>query len=164
MSYDLDVILKRLAREPAVVYDSETSGLSWQRDKLIGHVFTFGPAPQDTHYVPVRHTGGGNLAPPQVKKFEAAVAKAAKVRPALHWIGHNIHFDMRFQRMVGIDVSDAAHIEDTMITAALLDEFGEVCRIDAAPAWADNRIGSSRTGSLAYLSSGRRNSAVWIEH
>jgi hypothetical protein len=54
-------VLRRLESCTEYVYDAETSGLDWRHNHVVGHVFTFGPSPQDTYYIPVRHARGGNL-------------------------------------------------------------------------------------------------------
>src|SRR4051812_1369677 len=48
-------IVNRLKASQQVVYDSETSGLDWRKNHICGHVFSFGPAPSDSYYIPVRH-------------------------------------------------------------------------------------------------------------
>ena len=51
--------LKIMAEEPIVVFDVETTGLDWKRDKPIGYVV--GSPGHKSVYVPIRHEGGGNL-------------------------------------------------------------------------------------------------------
>lgn len=119
------VIRRILAPETKnVVYDVETNGLSFRTNFICGHVVTFGPAPSDTYYVPVRHGEGntGNICEPKAgaHPFEVHLHKAAQRRD-LHWVGHHFMFDLMFMWAHGIE--PAGSFEDTEINAALLDEY-----------------------------------------
>lgn len=117
----LNGIMRRLRSAPQIVYDSETTGLDWRHDVIVGHVFTFSPHPQDSLYVPVRHTGGGNISPDNAKRFEKELAAVARERPYLKWVFHYGAFDMKFLAKIGVWIE--GETQDTMINAYLLNEL-----------------------------------------
>lgn len=120
LSSTIDTVMRRMTDCPVVVYDCETDGLDWRHNKIVGHVFTFGPAPQDSYYVPVRHGDGGNATQPL--KFENAIAKIANVRQDIRWVFHNgAAFDLKFMFRVG--VLPVGALEDTMINMSLINEY-----------------------------------------
>lgn len=95
-------------------YDVETTGLSWQRDSLIGYSFSDG---KEAYYVATNHTGGGNI--PDREQFQSALAKEINKTKA-KIIGHNIKFDMHFSANEGVFLGNK--VIDTQTTEALLDE------------------------------------------
>jgi DNA polymerase I len=121
-------VLRRLESCTEYVYDAETSGLDWRHNHVVGHVFTFGPSPQDTYYIPVRHARGGNLQADiqiptrpdewrgDVHPFEKEWIKRVKGKKM---IGHNLSFDGGMLHKLGWTPSA---MEDTMVQAYLLDE------------------------------------------
>lgn len=139
----LEKFFNRLA-DPStktIVYDSETSGLDWRRNHVIGHVFTFGGLPDDSYYFPVRHAGGGNLedgpAPqvavegtrPPLHVFEERTQKVLALRPDLRAVFHHAAFDLHFTDGVGL--AFGGPLEDTMVNAALIDENAGSYSLDA---------------------------------
>ena len=54
-------MLNRLRACKEVVLDFETSGLDWTCHHIVGYVLCFGPAPDDSYYMPVRHAVGTNI-------------------------------------------------------------------------------------------------------
>jgi len=135
LAADAEIVLKRLADAATreVVYDVETSGLDWRFNFICGYVFTFGPDPRDTFYIPVRHDGGANLldwTPPDqpmnggMKRhpFEKSLLYAASRRD-LRWIGHNVKFDLLMTGGPVTDVVIKGPLEDTMVNQPLINEF-----------------------------------------
>lgn len=121
-------VLRILADQAEFTYDTETSGLSWKRNHIVGYVFTF--LEENSYYVPVRHAGGGNLPGCSVPMtaegwrgdlhwFELELARIANDKPR-HVVGHNLIFDLRFSKKHEIVWYGTK--EDTMVNAPLLDE------------------------------------------
>lgn len=124
---DLAQIEKRLVAFKLIGYDAETDGLDPYANNIVGHVFTFGPSPGDTFYVPVRHAAGGNIEP--VDKFDRMLARIAKLE-GKHWFGHNVQFDLRFLNRHGIRV--VGTLEDTQVNAAIINELASSFSLDAS--------------------------------
>lgn len=99
-------------KEPA--YDVETNGLDWKRCHTIGYSISDGT---EAAYVPVRHSGGGNIDQPE--HFEQHLSKSIKEHKG-KIIGHNVKFDMHFSENHGIKFGD--QVADTMVYEALLNE------------------------------------------
>lgn len=121
-------VLRIMRDVSGFTYDTETSGLSWKRNHVIGYVITF--KDEMSYYVPVRHAGGGNLPGCRVPMtadgwkgdlhwFEVELAKVANEHPH-HVVGHNLIFDLRFSLKHGIKFYGTT--EDTMINAPLINE------------------------------------------
>lgn len=121
---DLSLLEQRLTKANLIGYDAETSGLDPYNDNIVGHVLTFGPAPGDTYYVPVRHPAF-NIGP--VSQFELFIARIARL-PHIHWFGHNVQFDLRFLNRHGIRV--AGTLEDTQVNAAIINELASSFSLD----------------------------------
>lgn len=106
------------ARE--IVYDTETDGLDWKKNKVVGYVLTWGPRPDETTYFPVRHAGGGpengNYDPQQVESWLRTLA----ARPDILWTGHHMKFDLHMSENHGIKF--AGRVNCTQVNAALIDE------------------------------------------
>lgn len=124
-------VMNRLVSAPLIVYDAETTGLSWLHNAVVGHVLTFGPRPDDSYYLPVRHGGGGNvggapgLASPtawdgSLHPLEPELMRLMNRRD-LTIVGHNLAFDTRFVYRLGHELE--GKYQDTMLNAPLLDEF-----------------------------------------
>lgn len=112
----IDEVSNRLRVAGTVVIDVETTGLDWRNNRICGYVLTFGPRHDDTFYIPVGHESGPNYDPVTVRNMIVS----HQTRPR-RWIGHNLAFDLGFLTAAGIDL--VGMFEDTMINAALLDEF-----------------------------------------
>lgn len=130
----LTEVFNRLADSPIRCYDAETSGLDWKRNHVVGHVVTFGPAPQDSYYLPVRHKAGGNLfgnaGPQDAEGWDGDLTKlpgweSDLIReldqPGTTMFGHNLGFDLKFMWRLGGRLN--AKYQDTSINAPLIDEF-----------------------------------------
>ena len=124
---DLEIIERRLLDAKTICYDAETEGLDAYTHNVVGHVLTFGPAPSDTYYVPVRHAGGGNIT--MTAQFEALLARVGRC-PLTHWFGHNVQFDLRFLNRHGIRIYGT--LEDTQVNAAIINELAPSFSLDAS--------------------------------
>src|SRR5262245_7292383 len=132
-------ILRRLQSAQQITYDAESSGLDWRKNHIVGHVITFGPAPQDSFYLPVRHAPGGNLfgLPEPISSIgwdgslhpiEADLIKALD-RQDLTIVGHHIDYDLKMLCQLGLELN--AKYVDTQIDAALLDEYKRSYKLEA---------------------------------
>jgi len=121
---DVGEVFRRLAVSDTVVIDVETNGLDWRVNHIVGYVLTFGDRDEDSYYMPVRHESGPNLDANMVK----AMIVQSQDRPRL-WIGHNISFDLSMLHREGIVLEGT--FEDTMLNAALLDEFQRSFSLEA---------------------------------
>ncbi len=132
---DAQVVLNRMADPTTteIVYDSETDGLDWRKNVIVGHVVTFGPRPQDTYYVPVRHGGGGNILDHKDRfghPFERELSEIWKKRGKnIHMTGHNLQFDLMM--LQGHHIYYKGTTEDTQVNMALLDEFSPSFSLDS---------------------------------
>lgn len=139
VSEKLQPIFNRLKEAKKLTYDCETSGLDFRNNFVCGHVLSFGPAPQDSVYLPVRHGGGGNLCDWQgpttpfnwdgkLHPIEADLIKLMD-RKDLTIVGHHLNFDLRFLWKLGHRLS--GRYIDTMINMTLIDEYTPSFKLEA---------------------------------
>lgn len=140
----LQTVLNRLddPTQRNLAYDTETSGLDWRHNHVVGHVITFGPNPVDSYYVPFRHGGGGNVGghagPSLATGWDGTLAPGERELtdrifgwPGRRIVGHNLSFDLKFAfRLIGTQAFEP-QFEDTMINAPLIDEFGGKFSLEA---------------------------------
>ena len=136
------MVLNRLDQHSGeLAYDTETSGLDWRYNAIVGYVLTFSPDPRDSYYVSFRHGGGGNvggrpglqtatgwdgkLAPGEDLLLKGLFQKGRKI------IGHNLAFDLKFSYRVADTAAFEPQFEDTMINEPLIDEFAKGFSLDA---------------------------------
>lgn len=121
--------LKEARNSKIVFYDSETSGLDFRYNHVVGYVIK-GIDRDRSFYVPVRHAGGGNLPGCRVPQtadgwmgdlhwFEVELAKIAK-DPNKKWVGHYLLFDMEMSSKHGIELE--GDLECTQANGALVNE------------------------------------------
>ena len=87
---ELNKILSTLKEDTIVAFDTETTGLEYDKDKLVGFSFCFNE--EEAYYVPFAHfyLGVGNQVSEDVAK--SAIRKIFNYRV----VGHNIKFDLHF--------------------------------------------------------------------
>lgn len=135
----IEEALRRLREAKEVCYDAETSGLDWRNDHICGHVLSFGPRPDDSYYLPVRHASGGNISgcnvPAErgnwdggIHPIEHEIVKELD-RQDITVIGHNLAFDLKFLYRIGLTKFDAK-FDDTIINAVLCNEWHESVSLD----------------------------------
>lgn len=96
-----------------LVVDTETTGVNWKKDKVVGYVL----ATDDfSGYYPVGHSGGGNLPREAVERWIRKVVSD----PNLKIINHAMKFDLHM--MANHDIRPAGPVECTMVNSALLNE------------------------------------------
>lgn len=98
-----------------VTFDTETNGLNWQVNRIVGFVITL-PDRNFNAYYPIRHKTGPNL--DAATTIEWVKSWAGK---KITLIGHNLKFDLHMCAADGIFFPNAK-FEDTQINATLLDE------------------------------------------
>jgi len=137
-------VLNRLngAAVPArLAYDTETSGLDWRYNHIVGYVVTFGPSPADSYYVPFRHVGsanvGGQSGPQTPTGWNGKLARGEKELltamfvPGRKMVGHNLAFDLKFSYRTAGQLAFAPQYEDSMINEPLIDEFAGKFSLEA---------------------------------
>lgn len=110
----LRTLTEKIASETLVAFDTETTGLEYLKDTIVGFSFCFEKS--EAYYVPVAHSYLG--VPDQVGKAaaEAALKKIFSGRV----VGHNLKFDLHFVKHYASDIALTLHA-DTMILAWLAD-------------------------------------------
>lgn len=111
---ELETLLNSLTPETIVAFDTETTGLEYEKDKLVGFSFSFND--KEAFYVPFAHFYLGVA--DQISKEDAA--KAIKKIFNSKVVGHNIKFDLHFvSRFLNDDALDV--YADSMILAWLIN-------------------------------------------
>ncbi len=111
---ELFSVLDTLTPDTTVAFDTETTGLDWFKDRLVGFSFCF---EDDTaYYVPVSHS---YLGVPEQIAAEAAKKAIARIF-ASRVVGHNLKFDLHFVRRF-LEGFEPSLYADTMIMAWLAD-------------------------------------------
>ena len=111
---ELSRVLESITPDTVVAFDTETTGLEYDKDKLVGFSFSFDE--KEAFYVPFAHFYLG--VPDQISEDEAKIAIrkifSAKV------VGHNIKFDLHFvTRFLEDDSLDI--YADSMVLAWLIN-------------------------------------------
>ena len=122
--------LQIVRNESLIAFDVETNGLDWKTNVPIGYVIT---SPDESLYVPIRHTGGGNLVGPEPlpdcpHAFEADLAVAFTYRSNKKTVGHNLKFDLHFAANAGIHLGRC--LSCTQNNESLLDEYSKSYSLD----------------------------------
>lgn len=133
-----------------IAYDTETTGLDWKKDQIVGHVIAVGPREDETFYFPVRHGGGANYDPEVVARWvDQEVGADASKRV----VGHHLKFDLHFAANDGITFKGP--VECTMVNATLIDENAGRFSLDAvAPRFGAKPKVTAIYGHLASLFGG----------
>ena len=111
---ELNAVLSTLNEDTFIAFDTETTGLDYEKDKLVG--FSFCVNEQEAYYVPFAHFYLG--VPEQISE-EVAKSAMRKIFKS-NVIGHNIKFDLHFvSRFLGEDTLEV--YADSMILAWLIN-------------------------------------------
>lgn len=111
---ELERVTAAITPQTLVAFDTETTGLDYLKDILVG--FSFCLNADEAYYVPVAHSYLG--VPEQVGK--AAATAALKKIFSARVIGHNLKFDLHFVRRYAPEVPRSLYA-DTMILAWLFN-------------------------------------------
>ena len=110
----LNEVLSKLTPDTVVAFDTETTGLDYEKDKLVG--FSFCIDEQEAFYVPFAHFYLG--VPDQISEDD--VKSAMRKIFASKVVGHNIKFDMHFvSRFLEDDTLEV--YADSMVLAWLIN-------------------------------------------
>ncbi|WP_152183788.1 DNA polymerase I [Sulfurimonas indica] len=111
---ELFKVLDGLDKDTLIAFDTETTGLDYEKDKLVG--FSFCMNEEEAYYVPFGHFYLG--VPDQISKDDAKEAMRKIFEHRV--VGHNIKFDLHFvTRFLGVE---SLPIEsDSMILAWLIN-------------------------------------------
>ena len=111
---ELNKILSSLKEDTIVAFDTETTGLDYEKDKLVGFSFCFDFT--EAFYVPFEHFYLGVPDQISIDDVKVAIRKIFNSRV----VGHNIKFDLHFvTRFLGLE--DLAVYSDSMILAWLIN-------------------------------------------
>jgi len=111
---ELNKVLGQLEAETIVAFDTETTGLDYDNDKLVGFSFCFNE--NEAYYVPFGHFYLG--VPDQVKEDEVKIAIRKIFNSRV--VGHNIKFDLHFVSRF-LDDDSLVVESDSMILAWLIN-------------------------------------------
>ena len=111
---ELNAILNTLKEDTVVAFDTETTGLDYEKDKLVG--FSFCLNDTEAYYVPFAHFYLG--VPEQISLDDAANAIRKIFNSKV--VGHNIKFDLHFVTRFLEDDTLVAYA-DSMILAWLIN-------------------------------------------
>ncbi len=111
---ELFKVLNAIEKDALIAFDTETTGLNYDKDKLVG--FSFCVNDEEAYYVPFRHFYLG--VPQQISEEDAkeAMRKIFEFRV----VGHNIKFDLHFVTRF-LDVATLPIECDSMILAWLIN-------------------------------------------
>ncbi|OHE09262.1 MAG: DNA polymerase I [Sulfurimonas sp. RIFOXYD12_FULL_33_39] len=87
---ELHVVLSSLTKESIVAFDTETTGLDYEKDSLVGFSFCFNNI--EAYYIPVSHFYLGVSEQISSDDAKTAIRKIFNSRV----VGHNIKFDLHF--------------------------------------------------------------------
>ncbi|EQB40667.1 DNA polymerase I [Sulfurimonas hongkongensis] len=111
---ELKSVLKSLTPQTVVAFDTETTGLEYNKDSIVGFSFCFND--KEAFYVPFAHSYLGMAA--QVSKEDAADAIKQIFKSKV--VGHNIKFDLHFiSKLLSEDTFEV--YADSMILAWLIN-------------------------------------------
>ncbi len=110
----LDIVLDSIPPQSVVAFDTETTGLEYDKDKLVGFSFCFDE--KEAFYVPFAHFYLG-----VEKQISEDEAKSAIRKIFTHKVvGHNIKFDLHFITRF-LDDDTLCAYQDSMILAWLIN-------------------------------------------
>lgn len=111
-------VINSIPKDSLVAFDTETSGLEFLKDKLVGFSFCYND--KSAYYVPLAHNYLG-----VPKQLEQSVAlKAIREIFTHRVVGHNIKFDLHFIEKIIDERFDI--YEDTMVLSWLIDSSSKL--------------------------------------
>ncbi|MEX0612469.1 MAG: DNA polymerase I, partial [Pirellulales bacterium] len=119
----LTELVARLAQQPVISFDTETTHVMPRCAGIVGYSFAFNAG--EAYYVPVRGPAGDPVLDP-ASTLEAL--RPVLEDPAVRKIGQNLKYDMIVLRTVGVNLAGVAF--DTMVASYLLDAGGRSHSLD----------------------------------
>jgi DNA polymerase-1 len=116
-------LVARLAEQPAISIDTETTHVSPRCAAIVGYSFAFTPG--EAYYVPVRGPAGDTVLDPDSTR---EALRPVLENPAIRKIGQNLKYDMIVLRAEGVNLAGVTF--DTMIASYLLDAGGRSHSLD----------------------------------
>jgi len=113
----LDELISRLRAVKSFAFDLETTSLNPMSAQLVG--ISFSPAPGEAYYIPVGHTGLGEIEQLPLGQVIERI-KPIMEEASLAKLAHNSKYDMTVLAEYGVNVSNLTF--DTMVAAYLLGE------------------------------------------
>ncbi|MDD4876687.1 MAG: DNA polymerase I, partial [Dehalococcoidales bacterium] len=113
----LDELGKHLATTANIAFDTETTSINAMSAELVG--ISLSPAPGEAYYIPVGHTGLGQIEQLPFKQIRECL-KPLLENDNITKFAHNGKYDMTIMAENGINISNLTF--DTMIAAHLLCE------------------------------------------
>lgn len=116
-------LVARLAEQPLISVDTETTHVMPRRAEIVGYSFAYRPG--EAFYVPVRGPAGDPVLDP---RQTLAALRPVLENPAIRKLGQNLKYDMIVLRGAGAKLVGAAF--DTMVASYLLDAGGRSHNLD----------------------------------
>lgn len=100
-----------------LVIDTETDGLDWKKNRVVGYVITWGPNPDESRYFPTRHASGDNYDHATVTAWVKSLVDSGRYT----FTGHHMKFDMHMLANEGIWFT-WGQVSCTQNNAAIINE------------------------------------------
>ncbi len=111
-------VLNKHSKDEIIAFDTETTGLDFKKDKLVGFSFAFNE--DEAFYIPITHMYLGVADQLDINDAKEVIKEIFKFKV----VGHNIKFDIHFVNAFLKDIKVKAYA-DSMILSWLLNPQGQ---------------------------------------